>query len=181
MKKIGVLVGSLRKGSYNKKVAEFMMSKFPDDFQATMMDISSLPFYNEDLDHGNPPQAWTTFRQQIHDMDAFLFVTPEYNRSVPAALKNALDVASRPYGENCWDNKPGGLVSVSVGNIGGFGANHHFRQSMVFLNLHMMAQPEAYISDITQALDENEQLTNERTQDYLRKITESYIDWVRRF
>lgn len=181
MKNIGVLVGSLRKGSYNKKVAEFMMSKFPDDFKPILIDISKLQLYNEDLDQDDAPKEWTEFREIVAAMDAFLFVTPEYNRSVPAALKNALDVASRPYGHNCWDNKPGGIVSVSVGNIGGFGANHHFRQSMVFLNIHLMAQPEAYIGDITQALDENGQIANERTQSYLTDITNHYADWVRRF
>jgi chromate reductase len=113
-----------------------------------IVELGQMPFYNEDLETAAPPPAWTAFRQCIKAADAVLFVTPEYNRSVPAVLKNALDVGSRPYGSSVWNCKPGAIVSGSPGAIGAFGANHHLRQSLVFLNVPTMQQPEAYVSHV---------------------------------
>src|SRR5690606_24634071 len=141
--KIAIIVGSLREGSFNRKTAKAMIKLAPESMTFNFLEIGNLPYFNEDLE-GNPPREWVAFREQIEEADGLLFFTPEYNRSVPGVLKNALDVGSRPYGENSWDGKPAGVVSVSIGNISGFGANHHLRQSLVFVNVPTMAQPEAY-------------------------------------
>ena len=117
-KKIGIFVGSLRKDSFNKLVAKTMADLFPADFEPVFINIGDLELYNQDLDdEGTPTEAWTTFREEVKQVDGVMFVTPEYNRSVPAVLKNALDVGSRPYGESVWDKKPGLVVSVSPGAI----------------------------------------------------------------
>ena len=118
------------------------------------------------------------FRDKIRSSDAVLFVTPEYNRSVPGVLKNALDVGSRPYGKSVWNGKPGAVVSASPGAIGGFGANHHLRQSLVFLNVPAMQQPEAYLGGADKFFDADGKLTNDGTRDFLKKFMEAYADWV---
>ena len=141
---VAVIVGSLRKDSINGKVANALAELAPAGMKLSIVDIGHLSIYNQDS-YENPPVAWTEFRERIKASDAVLFVTPEHNRSVPAALKNALDIGSRPYGKNAWNGKPGAVVSASPGAIAGFGANHHLRQSLVFLNVPTMAQPEAYL------------------------------------
>lgn len=125
-----------------------------------------------------PPAEWTAFRGRIKSADAVLFVTPEHNRSVPAALKNALDIGSRPYGANAWNGKPGAVVSASPGQIGGFGANHHLRQSLVFLNVPAMAQPEAYIGSAHKLFDANGKLVNDGTRKILQGFMQAYAEWV---
>ena len=139
---VAVLVGSLRKDSINRKVANALAEIAPDGVKLSIVEIGHLPIYNQDGDD-NPPAEWTSFRERIKAADTVLFVTPEHNRSVPAALKNALDIGSLPYGKSAWSGKPGAVVSASPGGIGGFGANHHLRQSLVFLNVPAMAQAEA--------------------------------------
>src|SRR5690606_10882581 len=175
--KIAVFVGSLRKESYNLKTAKALIALAPESLSLEIINISSLPFFNEDLE-ATPPQEWLKLREQIKAADGVLFLTPEYNRSVPAVLKNAIDVGSRPYGQNSWDGEPGAVVSVSIGNISGFGANHHLRQSLVFVNLPAMAQPEAYIGDVSGLFDDNGNVTNESTKDFLRKFMEAFAQWV---
>lgn len=176
-KKIAVLVGSLREGSFNRKTAKELIALAPDSLQLEIVEIGELAFYNEDLD-ANPPQEWIDFRQKIKQADGVLFITPEYNRSVPAVLKNAIDVASRPYGQSAWDGKPGAVVSVSISALGAFGANHHLRQSMVFLNVPMMQQPEAYIGNAGKLFDENGQLNNEDKKVFLQKFVDAFAAWV---
>src|ERR1700741_1927438 len=139
---VAVMVGSLRKGSINRKVATALRELAPASLKLEIIEIGHLPLYNQDQD-AKPPAEWTAFRQRIKDADAILFVTPEYNRSVPAPLKNAIDVGSRPYGQNAWSGKPAAIVSAAPGPTGAFGANHHLRQSLVFLNVPAMQQPEA--------------------------------------
>jgi chromate reductase len=175
--KIAVFVGSLRKESYNLKTAKALLSITPESLSLEMIPIGELPFYNEDLEKSVPDQ-WKVFRDKLKTFDGFLFVTPEYNRSVPAVLKNALDVGSRPYGENCWDGKPGGVISVSPGKIGAFGANHHLRQSLVFVNVPVMPVPEAYIGDAATLFDENGTLTNDSTSEFLKEFMEAFSDWI---
>src|SRR6266545_2431650 len=135
---VGVLVGSLRKASLNGMLANALMSLAPSSMKLEIVEIGQLPFFNQDLETDSTPAQWTSFRQRVKAADAVLFVTPEYNRSVPAALRNALDVGSRPYGSSVWDRKPGAIVSSSPSAIGAFGANHHLRQSLVFLNVSAM-------------------------------------------
>ncbi len=178
-KKIAVLVGSLRKESFCKKMAKTLKKLAPASFEMEEVEIGELAIYNQDFDdEGNPPAPWTAFRELMKKFDAVLFITPEYNRSVPAVLKNALDVGSRPYGESIWDGKPGAVVSVSPGALSAFGANHHLRQSLVFLNIPTMQQPEAYIGNAASLFDDNGALVNERTGEFLQKFMNSFAAWV---
>lgn len=175
--KIAVIVGSLRKESFNLKTAKAMMAMAPDSLSMELLDISGLPWFNEDLE-GNPPKEWVALRKKIRDADGLLFLTPEYNRSVPGVLKNAIDVGSRPYGENSWDGKPAAIVSVSIGAISGFGANHHLRQSLVFVNVPTMAQPEAYIGEAGALFNDNGKLTNDDTKDFLKTYLDAFEKWI---
>ncbi len=181
-KTIGILVGSLRKGSFSRSIAKEIASELSDTHNILWLDISDLPLYNQDLDvPGAQPSSWITFRKDVKSADAFLIVTPEYNRSVPAALKNALDVASRPMTDSAWNGKPAAVVSVSPGALGGFGANHHLRQTLSVLNMPTMQQPEAYIGGVIQLLDKNGQVNNEKTKAFLKKIADSFIEFINRF
>ncbi|MCP1996439.1 NADPH-dependent FMN reductase [Flavobacterium sp. HSC-61S13] len=175
--KVAVVVGSLRKESYNLKLAKALTALAPESLKLDIINIGDLPFYNEDVEV-TPPQSWTIFREQISAADAVLFVTPEYNRSVPAVLKNAIDVGSRPYGKNAWDGKPGAVISVSIGGISGFGANHHLRQSLVFVNIPTLAQPEAYIGGAADLFDEQGKLNNESTKGFLKKFMSAFEKWI---
>ena len=175
--KIGVIVGSLRKESYNLKTAKALIEMAPESLTFEIIDIANLPMFNEDLE-GTPPKEWVTFREQIVASDGILFLTPEYNRSVTGVLKNAIDVGSRPYGQNSWNGKPAGIVSVSIGNISGFGANHHLRQSLVFVNMHTMAQPEAYIGGAGALFDESGKLINNTTEEFLNSYMKAFEKWI---
>lgn len=156
---IAVIVGSLRKDSLNRKVARAMAELAPSSLKLSIVEIGDLPLYNEDIDLDSSPAAYTAFRQSLQGADGFLFVTPEYNRSVPGVLKNAIDVGSRPYGKSAWGKaKPAAVVSVSPGAIGGFGANQHLRQSFVFLDVLCMQQPEAYLGNAGTFFDEQGKL-----------------------
>lgn len=178
-KKIAVFVGSLRKESFNRKMARALTALAPKSLALEIVEIGQLPLYNQDYDdEGAPPAEYGEFRQQVKSFDGVLFVTPEYNRSVPAVLKNALDVGSRPYGQSVWGGKPGAVVSVSPGTIGGFGANHHLRQSFVFLDIPILQQPEAYIGGAAQLFDGEGKLANEGTRDFLAKFMEAFAAWV---
>jgi chromate reductase len=174
---VAVLVGSLRKDSINRKVANALVGLAPAPLKLSIIEIDQLPIYNQDGDE-NPPIAWTQFRERISAADAVLFVTPEHNRSVPAALKNAIDVGSRPYGKNAWNGKPGAVVSASPGAIGGFGANHHLRQSLVFLNVPAMPQPEAYIGGADKLFDAQGKLANDGTRKFLQGFMQAYAAWI---
>ena len=178
-KKIAVFVGSLRKESFNRKMANVLKTIAPESMKLEIIEIGRLPLYDQDYDdEGKPPSAWTEFRKYVKSFDAVLFVTPEYNRSVPGVLKNALDVGSRPYGQSIWGGKPGAVISVSPGAIGGFGANHHLRQSLVFLDVATMQQPEAYIGGAVQLFDSNGNITSETTREFLKKFMVAFTAWV---
>jgi len=178
-KKIAVFVGSLRKESLNRKMAKVLAALAPESLNLEIIEIGGLPLYDQDLDdEGRPPSAWTEFRERVKSFDGFLFVTPEYNRSVPGVLKNAIDVGSRPYGQSIWGGKPGAVMSVSPGAIGGFGANHHLRQSLVFLDVPAMQQPEAYIGGAAQLFDVNNNISNEATREFLKKFVDAFAAWV---
>ena len=178
-KKIAVVVGSLREDSLSKKIANILISLAPSTLNFQIIKIGELPLYNPDLDiEGHVPAPWALFRKQIDGCEGVLFVTPEYNRSLPGALKNAIDVGSRPYGMSVWNKKPGAVMSVSPGAIGGFGANHHLRQSLVFLNIPVLQQPEAYLGMIDKLLNDQGEITNEDTKKFLKSFMESFADWV---
>lgn len=174
---IGVLIGSLRKESFNRKLALTLMHLAPKSLNMNIIDIGNLPFFNQD-EEAKPPHAWVEFRQKIKPLDGFLLVTPEYNRAPPAVLKNALDVGSRPYGQNLWNNKPCAVVSSSVGAMGGFGANHHLRQSLVFLNAPCLQQPEVYLSFVDKLFDDKGHLNNEGTKAFLTQFMQTFAIWV---
>jgi len=176
-KKIAVIVGSLRKGSFNRKMARALISLAPDSLECELVEIRGLPLYDQDLDDIPPPE-WTGFRERIRKFDGVLFVTPEYNRSVPGALKNAIDVGSRPYGKSAWAGKPAAVVSVSPGAIGGFGANHHLRQSLVFLDMPAMPQPEAYIGRGSELFNDSGDLTSESTRKFVSEFMRAFSVWV---
>ena len=180
-RRVAIFVGSLRAASWTRKVAQQLIALAPASLHPEIVEIGQLPLYNQDFDdNGNPPAEWTAFRQRVRSYDAVLFVTPEYNRSVPAPLKNAIDVGSRPYGKSVWDGKPGAVVSVSPGAIGAFGANHHLRQSLVFLNVPCLQMPEAYIGDIAKRFDEEGELSDKSTREFLQKFMITYAGWIER-
>src|SRR5262245_12259762 len=176
---VAVLVGSLRKDSFNRRLAHALQSLAPASLALSQVDIGSLPLYNADLE-ADVPAPWAALRTRLRKADAYLFVTPEYNRSVPGVLKNAIDVGSRPSGQSSWaGGKPGAVISVSLGLIGGFGANHHLRQSLVFLNVIPMQQPEAYVSGADKLFD-GDQLVNPTTREFLTKYLQSFAEFIER-
>ncbi|MBN9502349.1 MAG: ACP phosphodiesterase [Armatimonadetes bacterium 55-13] len=176
-KNIAVIVGSLRKESFNRKMAVALSRIAPEDMKLEIVEIGQLPYFNQDFEESPLPE-WVAFRDKIKAADAVLFITPEYNRSVPGVLKNAIDVASRPYGASSWDGKPAAVISVSPGAIGGFGANHHLRQSLVFLNMPTMAQPEAYVGGAAQLFDEEGNIQVAGTKEFMIKFLESFEAWI---
>jgi chromate reductase len=178
--KIAILVGSLRKDSINRKIARSICSIRDDNLDCSMVEIGDLPLYNQDYDDpANTPEQYVRFRDQVRSADGVLFCTPEYNRSVPGVLKNALDIGSRPYGQSVFDKKPAAIVTASPGAIGGFGANHHLRQSCVFLNMPMMLQPEAYLGGVSDdSFDESGCLKDGPLKDLVMKVAHAFADWI---
>ena len=176
-RKIAVVVGSLRKESFTRKVAKSIMLLAPPTLEMTIVEIGQLPLYNQD-DDNNPAEPVRRFKTEIAQAQGVLFVTPEYNRSVPGVLKNAIDVGSRPYGQSAWSGKPGAVVSASPSGIGGFGANHHLRQSLVFLNVPAMAQPEAYIGGVDKLLGEDGSISNAGTREFMQKFLAAFEQWI---
>ncbi len=174
---VAVLVGSVRKDSLNLKLARALMVLAPPSLILEIVPLGQLPLYNPDLE-AQPLQPWTELRERISLADAVLFVTPEHNRSVPAALKNALDIASRPYGANVWKGKPGAVISSTSGAMGGFGANHHLRQMLVFLDVPAMAQPEAYIGHADKLFDADGRLINDGTANFLKAFLDAFDKWI---
>ena len=174
---VAVLVGSLRKDAYSRKVAHVLMGLAPASLDCRIVELADLPLYTEDLDSA-PPASWTRFRSEIQAADAVLIVTPEYNRSIPGGLKNAIDVGSRPPYHSVWDGLPTAVVSVSPYKLGGFGANHHIRQCLVFLNMPVMQQPEAYLPEVAGMLDERGALVSAESLEFLTKVMSSFAAWA---
>jgi chromate reductase len=180
-KKIAVLVGSLRKESLNRKFAHELVALAPDTLEFEFVEIGDLALYNQDLDDaGQAPAAWTIFRDKLASVQGVLFVSPEYNRSMPAAIKNAIDVGSRPGGKSIWNGKAAAVLTVSPGAVGGFGANHQVRQSLVALNVATMPAPEAYIGNAAKLLGEDGKVNNDQTREVLRKFINAFAQWMER-
>jgi len=176
-RKIAVVVGSLRKDSFNRKLAHALAKMAAPTFALEEIEIGNLPLFSQDWE-ADPPPVVTEFKRRIAAADALLFVTPEYNRSVPGVLKNALDVGSRPYGKSAWGPKPGAVISVSPGAIGGFGANHHLRQSLMYLDVAVLPQPEAYIGGAAKLFDDAGAISNEVVRELLQKFLQRFDDWI---
>jgi len=177
--KIGVIVGSLRTGSYSRRVASALIARAPKNWVCDLLEIGALPLYNEDLD-ADPPKSWVDFREAIRTCDALLFVTPEYNRSVPGVLKNATDIGSRPAGCNAFAGKPAAVVGVSPYAGGAMAANHALRQSFVYLDLAVMQQPEAYIRDADKLVDADGKVSGPDADKMLSGFMEAFAAWVNR-
>ena len=178
--KIAIIVGSLREGSLNRKVARSICAIRGDNLDCSMVEIGDLPLYNQDYDAlPEQPEPYTRFREQVRGADGILFVSPEYNRGIPGVLKNAIDVGSRPYGHSVWDRKPAAIVTVSPGSIGGFGSNHQIRQACVFLNMPVMQQPEAYLGHVSDdSFDESGCLKDGALKQLIEKLAHAFHDWV---
>jgi chromate reductase len=176
---IAALVGSLRGESFTRRLVLAMIKIAPAGMRIEIVGIGELPLYNQDSE-ASAPDVWTAFRDRLRRADGILFATPEYNRSVPGALKNAIDVGSRPYGKSVWSKKPAAVVSASPGAIGGFGANHHLRQSLVFLDMPTLQQPEAYIGRVDKLVDANGDITDNGTRDFVAQFLAAFESWVRR-
>jgi chromate reductase len=177
-RRVAVFVGSLRKASLNLMMANALAALSSTALDLQIIPIGDIPLYDEDLDTDQPPASWARFRNDVGAADAVLFITPEYNRSIPGVLKNAIDVGSRPHGRSVWNGKPGAVISVSPGAMGAFGANHHLRQSLVFLNVPAMQQPEAYIGGAGTLFGEHGEITNQGTEVFLRTFMSAFSAWI---
>ena len=177
---VAVIVGSLREASLSRKAAQALAQLAPDSLALEIVETGDLPLYDEDLEGDGTPAAWTRFREQVRGADAVLFVTPEYNRSVPGGLKNAIDVGSRPYGHAVWSGKPAAVMSLSMGALGGFGANHHLRQMLVFFDMPLLQQPEAYVGSAHTLFDADGHLASEATEAFFKSFVDAFAGLVKR-
>lgn len=176
---VAVIVGSLRKESWTRKIAQVAVALAPPSLAFEFVEIADVSHYNQDLE-ATPPPDWVRFRERVRAFDAVLFATPEYNRSIPGVLKNAIDVGSRPRAANVWEGKPAAIISVSTGGLAAFGANHHLRQALVFVNMPTMAQPEAYIGNVARLFDDTGAFNNDSTRAFLQKFVTAFAEWIER-
>ncbi len=175
---IGIIVGSLRKESFSKKLAQVVVGLAPTGYKFLIIPLDGLEIYNQDFDdYDMLPESYIQFRKTIFELDGVIFITPEYNRSIPGVLKNALDVASRPYGKNAWSGKPGAVFSNSPGNLSAFGANHHLRQCLVSLNVPTMQQPEVYLSNAKNLFDPKGDIQDPKIMEFIGTAVNAYIQW----
>lgn len=176
-RRVAVLVGSLRKDAFTRRVALALRELQPAGLRLEIVEIRDLPLYDQDAE-ASPPAPWVAFRDSVRACDAVLFATPEYNRSIPAALKNAIDVGSRPYGKSVWSGKPCAVVSTSPGALGGFGANHHLRQCLVFLDMPVVQQPEMYLGGVDKLVDSGGKVTSDATRDLFTRFLSTFAAWI---
>lgn len=174
--KIAVIVGSLRQDSYNRQVANALIKKLPEQFQAEIIEIGQLPLYNQDAD-ANIPSEVAAFKSKLAAADAVIVVTPEYNRGIPAPLKNALDQGSRPWGQNSWQGKPAGLLGVSTGSIGTAVAQQQLRGVFSFLDMRTLHQPEMFLQWEEGMVDEQGHFSV-RSGKFIGKWVSAYVAWV---
>lgn len=172
------IAGSLRRDSYNRSALRAAQELAPEGSRIDTFEIDGLPGFNQD-DEGEPPQKVMEFKQKIRDADAILFVTPEYNYSIPGVLKNAIDWASRPYGDSAWTGKPVAVMGASVGMLGTARAQYHLRQTFVFLNMYAVNQPEVMISNAAKRFDAQGNLTDETSRKLIRQLLEELVRWTR--
>jgi chromate reductase len=177
---VAVVVGSLRKESFNRKMANALIAMAPQSLALNIVEIRDLPLFNQDLEADPTPEV-AAFKETIAASDAVLFITPEYNRSMPGVLKNAIDIGSRPHGKNSWGGKPGAVVSVSPGKLSAFGANHALRQSLMAVDVPTMPQPEAYVGNAAKLFDDKGMLVDESTREFMQKFLAAFAKWIERF
>jgi chromate reductase len=173
------IAGSLRRESYNRAALRAATELVPEGATIDTFDLDGIPGFNQD-DEQNPPAKVVELKRRIREADAILLVTPEYNYSVPGVLKNAIDWASRPYGDSAWDGKPAAIMGASIGAIGTARAQYHLRQMMVFLNMFPINQPEVMIGNAAARFDGQGNLTDETTRDFIRQLLQNLADWTRR-
>lgn len=178
--KILGIPGSLRQGSYNLSALRAAQQLAPPDIDLEIFDLHGIPPFSED-DEKNPPPRVTEFKQKIREADAVLFATPEYNYSIPGVLKNAIDWASRPYGDSAWNGKPVALMGASIGVLGSARAQYHLRQVFVFLNVHAMNQPELLIANASQKFDAQGNLTDAKTKEMIVRVLNALVEWTKKF
>jgi chromate reductase, NAD(P)H dehydrogenase (quinone) len=176
--KILGIAGSLRKASYNRAALRAAQVLAPDDAEVEIIELDGIPSFSEDIER-EPPAKVVELKAKIRAADAILFVTPEYNYSIPGVLKNAIDWASRPYGESAWDGKPVAVMGASVGTLGTARAQYHLRQVFVFLNMYALNRPEVMIANAAQRFDEQGNLTDETTKDLIRQLLQNLVAWTR--
>lgn len=181
MKNIRILgiAGSLRDASYNRGALRAAVELAPEGATIEVFELDGIPGFNQDQEQ-NPPEKVAEFKRKIREADAILFVTPEYNYSVPGVLKNAIDWASRPYGDSAWNGKPAAIMGASIGAIATARAQYHLRQMMVFLNMFPVNQPEVMIGNCSEKFDEQGNLTNEVSKDLIRQLLQNLVDWTNR-
>ncbi|WP_269761072.1 NADPH-dependent FMN reductase [Streptococcus dysgalactiae] len=182
MRKLGIILGSIKEKSSSKSLAKAMLPLFPESVEVSFIRIEDLPLFNPDIDkEGRRPDSYERFRQAIREQDALLFITPEYNRTIPAALKNAIEIGSRPYQQVAFSGKPAMIISQSNGSLAGFGANHHLRQSLVFLNVPVMPQPEIYLAHIHTIVDVQGNFIDSTAAQFLTDSVQAFLDFAKRF
>jgi chromate reductase len=178
---VGILLGSFRAKAFTRSVANAAIACLPAGYEARVLELDKLPLFDQGYDdEGVTPEEWQAFRADVAALDALLIVTPEHNRSFPAVLKNALDIASRPAGQSVWGGKPAAVISSSPGRIGGALASQHIRQPLTFLNIHVMQTPELYISDVTALVDADGVLVDEPTLRHIGKFIDAFVAWAER-
>jgi chromate reductase len=170
--------GSLRKGSLNKSLLRAAVELTPKDAKLEIFDLEGIPLFNQDFET-QPPEKVKEFKAKIKTADAILIATPEYNYSIPGVLKNAIDWASRPYGDNAFEGKPAAVMSASGGMLGGARAQYHLRQTFVFLNMHPINRPEVIVTFANEKIDEKGRVTDEKTKEKIRELLESLIAWTK--
>jgi chromate reductase len=179
--KISILgfAGSLRKGSYNKSLLRAAQEMVPEDAILEVFDLEKIPPFNQDLEN-QPPEKVKEFKVKIRASDAILIATPEYNYSIPGVLKNAIDNASRPYGDNAFNGKPAAIMGASIGMLGTARAQYHLRQSIVFLNMYPLNQPEVMVPFAQEKIDQNGRLTDQKTREKIRELLEALVSWTKK-
>ena len=173
------IAGSLRRESYNRAALRAATELVPEGATIGTFELDGIPGFNQDEEQ-NPPAKVTELKRRIREADAILFVTPEYNYSVPGVLKNAIDWASRPYGDSAWSGKPAAIMGASIGMIGTARAQYHLRQMMVFLNMFPVNQPEVMIGNASERFDASGNLTDDTTKDFIRQLLQNLVEWTRR-
>jgi len=173
------IAGSLRRESYNRSALRAAVQLAPEGVTVDIFELDGIPGFNQDEEQ-NPPPKVAELKRKIREADAILFVTPEYNYSIPGVLKNAIDWASRPYGDSAWNGKPAAIMGASIGKIATARAQYHLRQIFVFLNMHTINQPEVMIGNAAERFDAQGNLTDETTKDYIRKLLQNLVEWTRR-